>query len=139
MPTRRHFPFSHCFWLSAINVGRALVFSIIFAKTKNSGYAASGIGLSALFQFYRAQPLWIPIGWNGLFMVINVSMIGLLLKERNDAGKLGDDPEQVCKSVYGEWCHVPFVVHVHDFGMLSESTSIINDCFSRGPRSEYWL
>lgn len=28
-------------------------------------------------------------------MLINVSMIGLLLKEQNDAGKLGDDPEQV--------------------------------------------
>lgn len=30
----------------------------------SSGYAASAIGLSILFQFYRAQPLWIPIGWN---------------------------------------------------------------------------
>lgn len=58
------------------------------------GYAASGIGLSILFQFYRAQPLWIPIGWNGIFLLINATMIGLLLKERNDADKLEEDPEQ---------------------------------------------
>ncbi|CAB1116594.1 unnamed protein product [Ectocarpus sp. CCAP 1310/34] len=57
-------------------------------------YAASGIGLSILFQFYRAQPLWIPIGWNGVFLLINVSMIGLLLKEKSEAAHIGDDPEQ---------------------------------------------
>ncbi|CBN78395.1 conserved unknown protein [Ectocarpus siliculosus] len=56
--------------------------------------AASGIGLSILFQFYRAQPLWIPIGWNGVFLLINVSMIGLLLKEKSEAAHIGDDPEQ---------------------------------------------
>lgn len=43
-------------------------------------------------------------------MLINVSMIGLLLKERNDAGKLGDDPEQVCKSLKASvGCHFRFV------------------------------
>lgn len=28
-------------------------------------------------------------------MAINVTMIGLLMKEKNDADKLGEDPEQV--------------------------------------------
>lgn len=60
-----------------------------------SGYAASGIGLSILFQFYRAQPLWIPISWNGLFLAINASMIALLVRERSEAANLGNDPEQV--------------------------------------------
>lgn len=63
--------------------------------TPHSAYAASGIGLSILFQFYRPQPLWIPIGWNGLFLLINTSMIALLLKERSEAANIGDDPEQV--------------------------------------------
>lgn len=67
----------------------------MFHITQISGYAASGIGLSILFQFYRAQPLWIPIGWNGLFLAINVTMIGLLLKDKNFADTLDDDPEQV--------------------------------------------
>ena len=58
-------------------------------------YAASGVGLSILFQFYRAQPLWIPIGWNAIFLGINLTMIGLLVNERNNAGKLEQDPEQV--------------------------------------------
>ncbi|CAM9305592.1 unnamed protein product [Choristocarpus tenellus] len=60
------------------------------------GYATSGIVLSVLFQFYRPQPLWIPIGWNGLFLLINVTMIGMILKERNDAGHIGDNTEQAC-------------------------------------------
>lgn len=67
------------------------------------GYAASGIGLSILFQFYRPQPLWIPIGWNGLFLLINASMIGLLLREKSEAANIGDDPEQVTFCVALLW------------------------------------
>lgn len=55
----------------------------------------SSIALGMMFQYYRQQPLWISIGWNGLLMLINLSMIGLLLKERRDADKLKEDPEQV--------------------------------------------
>ncbi|CAM9215923.1 unnamed protein product [Discosporangium mesarthrocarpum] len=58
------------------------------------GYAASGIVMSVLFQFYRPQPLWIPIGWNGVFFLINITMIGMILKERSDAGRIGEDEEQ---------------------------------------------
>lgn len=32
----------------------------------------------------------------GVFLLINVSMIGLLLKEKSEAAHIGDDPEQVC-------------------------------------------
>lgn len=75
-------------------VNRHLIY-LMAAGYGCSGYAASGIGLSILFQFYRSQPLWIPIGWNAIFLLINATMIGLLLKERNDADKLEEDPEQV--------------------------------------------
>lgn len=76
-------------------VTRTRVFQRRVRLNHGRGYALSGIGLSILFQFYRAEPLWIPIGWNGLFMVINISMIALLLKERNDAARIQEDPEQV--------------------------------------------
>jgi len=42
-----------------------------------------GISLSIIFQYYREKPLWIPIKWNGLFMLINAMMILLLLKVEN--------------------------------------------------------
>lgn len=43
-------------------------------------YAMSGITLSILFQYYREKPLWIPIRWNSLFLLINAVMIGYLVK-----------------------------------------------------------
>ena len=48
-------------------------------------FAASGMSLSIIFQYYREKPLWIPIRWNLLFILINASMIALLLKETADA------------------------------------------------------
>lgn len=48
-------------------------------------FAASGVTLSIIFQYYRERPLWIPIRWNSLFLLINAVMIVLLLKEENDA------------------------------------------------------
>ncbi|CAN0556495.1 unnamed protein product, partial [Ectocarpus sp. 12 AP-2014] len=50
-------------------------FSCIFA----------GVSASIVFQYYRPQPLWIPISWNFLFLAINVGMAGVLLKEERDA------------------------------------------------------
>jgi hypothetical protein len=43
-------------------------------------FAFSGISLSVVFQYYRPQPLWIPIKWNALFLLINGMMIAILLK-----------------------------------------------------------
>jgi hypothetical protein len=48
-------------------------------------YAMSGISLSIIFQYYRDKPLWIPIRWNAVFLLINVVMIALLL--RDDKGE----------------------------------------------------
>lgn len=47
-----------------------------------------GITLSIIFQYYREIPLWIPIRWNFLFLLINGVMIALLLKEQNDANNI---------------------------------------------------
>ncbi|CAM9344113.1 unnamed protein product [Ectocarpus sp. 8 AP-2014] len=48
-------------------------------------YAAAGVSASIVFQYYRPQPLWIPISWNFVFLAINVGMAGVLLKEERDA------------------------------------------------------
>ena len=46
-------------------------------------YALSGISLSIVFQYYREVPLWLPIGWNALFLLINTGMVLLILREKN--------------------------------------------------------
>lgn len=51
-------------------------------------FATGGYALSIIFQYYREKPLWIPIRWNTLFLLINVFMIGLLLKEEHDANNI---------------------------------------------------
>eukprot|EP01031_Cornospumella_fuschlensis_P037269 gene37269-45248_t len=55
-------------------------------------YAVSGITLSIIFQYYREKPLWIPIRWNTLFLLINGIMIGLLV--RDDIAANNISPEQ---------------------------------------------
>ena len=41
-----------------------------------------------VFQYYRLQPLWIPIRWNSLLLVINVGMVTVLLWERHQAEQM---------------------------------------------------
>jgi hypothetical protein len=41
-------------------------------------FAISGISLAILFQYYREKPLWIPIRWNILFLLINGVMVLLV-------------------------------------------------------------
>jgi CRP-like cAMP-binding protein len=63
-------------------------------------YAAGGISLSIIFQYYRENPLWIPIRWNTLFLVINSLMILLLLKESNDAENIPDEQKALYDLVF---------------------------------------
>jgi hypothetical protein len=51
-------------------------------------YALSGVSLSIIFQYYREIPLWIPIRWNILFLLINMVMIAIIYKETNDANNV---------------------------------------------------
>lgn len=48
-------------------------------------FFCTGVSASIAFQYYRPQPLWIPISWNAVFLAINVGMVGLILKEESDA------------------------------------------------------
>jgi hypothetical protein len=45
-------------------------------------------------QYYRPQPLWIPISWNMLFLAINGAMIAALVNERREANLLADPQER---------------------------------------------
>lgn len=55
----------------------------------------TGSSLNLFFSYYRAQPLWISIKWNTLFLAINAALLGLMWKEGKDAEELGKNPEQV--------------------------------------------
>lgn len=56
-----------------------------------SFFRLKGVSASIAFQYYRPQPLWIPISWNTIFLFINVGMAGLLLKEERDARQQDQD------------------------------------------------
>ncbi len=73
-------------------------------------YAIGGITASILFQYYRAQPLWLPISWNIIFLLINGAMITALIKERAEASQL--EPEEA--EVFSE-CYDKFGVDPVDF------------------------
>lgn len=47
--------------------------------------AMSGISMSMIFQYYRPEPLKMPLRWNGLFLVINCVMASLLWNDRYEA------------------------------------------------------
>ena len=63
-------------------------------------FAASGMTLSIIFQYYRAIPLWIPIRWNFLFLMINTTMIGWLVKETMDADNMSKDEKELYRTVF---------------------------------------
>ncbi|CAM9481961.1 unnamed protein product [Ascophyllum nodosum] len=82
----------HLFWMSISEAAGHLSFIFLglgFLETDVLPlrmYAATGISCSIAFQYFRPQPLWIPISWNAIFLGINAGMVALLLKERHDAG-----------------------------------------------------
>ena len=62
--------------------------------------AIGGISFHLLFQYYRLQPLWIPIGWNSGSLFINLYLLGSLLKESNDADNLPEEQKQLFTSLF---------------------------------------
>lgn len=63
-------------------------------------FAATGMSLSIIFQYYREKPLWIPIRWNLLFIIINATMTGLLLKEEADADHMSKDEKELFSTFF---------------------------------------
>ena len=63
-------------------------------------FAATGMSLSIIFQYYREKPLWIPIRWNLLFIMINATMTALLLKEQSDADHMSKDERELFSTFF---------------------------------------
>ena len=53
--------------------------------------ALGGITTSMIFQYFRPQPLMLPLKWNALFFSINVVMASLLVHERMEADDMDDE------------------------------------------------
>lgn len=65
-------------------------------------FAFTGISLSILFQYYREKPLWIPIRWNSLFLLINAVMIYLLLNEEDSLSNLPEEMQLLYQNVFSK-------------------------------------
>jgi hypothetical protein len=65
-------------------------------------HAAAGVSLSIVFQYYRAQPLYLPIRWNFLFLLINLVMMGALLKQRFEAAGIPDEQKKLYATFFQE-------------------------------------
>ena len=63
-------------------------------------FAASGITLSIIFQYYREKPLWIPIRWNTMFLFINGIMITHILKEESDVKNIPQEQMQLYNTLF---------------------------------------
>lgn len=63
-------------------------------------YAMSGLALSIIFQYYRERPLWIPIRWNTLFLLINAIMILLIMKENHDALNMPEEQKDIYERLF---------------------------------------
>lgn len=60
--------------------------------------AVSSISLVMAFNYYRPQPLWVPLRWNSLLLAINGAMIAGLLIERSRADNMPQEMEDLyCK------------------------------------------
>jgi hypothetical protein len=81
-------------WMSFSEIAGNLSFICVTLAYINSdifwlrGLATGSISLSILFQFYRPQPLWIPIRWNFLLLAINTVMMTELFIERHKANSM---------------------------------------------------
>lgn len=62
--------------------------------------AVFGLGLTVAFQFFRPQPLWLPIRWNLVFIAINIVMITLLLLQEGRGHLLDEEEEGVYRQVF---------------------------------------
>jgi CRP-like cAMP-binding protein len=72
-------------------------------------YAIYGISMSIIFQYYRQVPLWIPIRWNTLFLLINAIMIVLLLIEENEAMNMTPQEAEILRNVFSNHGHMKAV------------------------------
>lgn len=85
-------------------------------------FATSSICFSILFQYYREIPLWLPIKWNFLFVLINVTMVGLLLKDEHLANAIPAEQKEIHQLYFSseglprvEFMRLFDIANKHDF------------------------
>lgn len=52
------------------------------------------------FQYFRPQPLWLPLRWNAAFITINLGMILLILKDQKEAEHFPDWEEEIYQELF---------------------------------------
>ena len=63
-------------------------------------YATGGIILSMFFQYYRPQPLWIPIKWNVVFLLINAVMIAQIYYEYLTSENITTEQQNIYSNMF---------------------------------------
>jgi CRP-like cAMP-binding protein len=63
-------------------------------------FAAGGVSCAIVFQYYREKPLWLPLKWNALFLLINTTMALILLSEAAGAEHLTAEERGIYETVF---------------------------------------
>lgn len=62
--------------------------------------AMAGFGSMSVFQYFRPQPLWLPLRWNAIFIAINFGMSARLIAERERAKTFQTRDEELYQRVF---------------------------------------
>jgi len=68
-----------------------LATDILHLRTISMG----SISLAMVFQYYRPQPLRMPLRWNAIFLLINCGMAGALYAERQEAEDMTEEMVEI--------------------------------------------
>lgn len=109
-------------WTNVCGHGAFLYLALSYLETDFWNlrlYATGGIVLSMFFQYYRAQPLWIPIKWNVIFLVINAVMIAQIYYEHLTAQNITEEQKNIYTKLF------------RDLGMNNVSYFRLMSCAAR--------
>lgn len=70
--------------------------------------AVGSLVLTSAFQYFRPQPLWLPLRWNAVFIVINAAWIESIARERWLAHRLTDEEAELRRAVFADVPLIPF-------------------------------
>lgn len=90
-------------WTNICGHGAFLYLAVSYMETDFWNlrlYATGGIVLSMFFQYYRPQPLWIPIKWNVIFLVINAVMIAQIYYEYMTAENITQEQKSIYTNMF---------------------------------------
>lgn len=83
-------------------------------------FASGAIICGSIFQYYRPNPLTIPLRWNVVFLMTNISLASLLYMERKKSEEMSQDLEKIYS--HGKFCE-------RDFGRVNFLRLFDNDAF----------